>query len=408
MTSPLHGIRVLELAGQEAAYCGRLLADLGAEVLKVEPPEGDECRYAVTCPPAPVESDPTCYRFTFLNAGKKGVVLDLKLGKHRDLLQGLIARADVLIHAFSPAYQERLKLRSADLEREFPRLIVAAVTAFGEGGPYAAYHGDDLACLALGGMLNLAGRPDGPPLRVHGSQSFMIGSLYAANATLLALLARDADGLGQSIDVSIQECVANTTENAVQFFDLEGFVRGRTGMQRADAATGIFSCADGEIYLISSLQGALLGWEAVPAWLRNEHVDGSEDLEAPQWRDTQWRRSAEAIAAFDRIFGGFCVTRTKLALYESGQAAGVNLCPINSPLDVCNDPQLHARGFFTEVCGETRRHVKFPGVPYRLTKTPARIVRLAPRLGEHTAEVLAAWLGSDEAMPQPSSARNAQ
>lgn len=324
----LDGIRVVDLSGPMGQYCGKLFADLGADVAFVAPP-GEP-------------ADPIA--FDYHNATKRPVVFE----------PALLDDADVLIETDRPGTWPYV-----ELSRRNPRLVQISITPFGQTGPYADYAGSDLVCLALGGLLSLTGYADGPPVRIAGDQSYVMGSLYGAVAGMMALLHAEATGEGQHVDVSVQECVATALENAPQFYDLEGVVRGRpSGMQR-HAGTGLYPCADGYVYLYVGGLASGRFWTRLVDWL------GDERLAGPEWLDRPYLETDAAKRTFGEVFGAFAATRGKAELYEQAQGRGIPLSPVATMADVAANPQLRSRGFFVQTpAGEA------VGAPYKLSATP--------------------------------------
>jgi benzylsuccinate CoA-transferase BbsE subunit len=372
----LEGIRVVDMSGPMGNYCGKLFADLGADVVLVEPPGGTELR----------RRDPIA--FAYHNANKRSV-------EHEDgLVEALLAAADLVIETDRPGTWSY-----AELAERNPALVLVSITPFGQTGPYAGYAGSDLVCLALGGLLSLTGYADGPPVRIAGDQSYVMGSLYGAVAGLMAVLHAEATGEGQHVDVSLQECVATALENAPQFYDLEGVVRGRpSGMQR-HAGTGLYPCADGYVYLYVGGLASGRFWTRLVDWLVSEGVPRAQELTAPEWNDRPFLETDAAKQTFGEIFGAFASERGKAELYEQAQGRGIPLSPVATTADVAANPQLRDRGFFAQTpWGET------VGAPYKLSATPWSLDAPAPALGEHTEalrrEVSPDGLASLEAVAQ--------
>lgn len=388
--SALAGLRVLDLSGASGQYAGKLFADLGAEVLLVEPPGGSPVRRDEPF----LDREPGVERslaFSYFNTGKRGVVIDLDHPEGQQVLRALAARADLLIESERPGVQAARGLGFAALAATAPRLVVTSITPFGQTGPYAHYESEDIVALALGGMLSLGGYPDTPPIAAYGNQAQLAASLFAAVASMMALWAVEGDpaARGQHIDVSMQECVAMGLENAVQFVDLEGTVRRREGGQQRQAGTGVFDCADGQVYLMAGGIANNRFWGTSTQWLLDEGVSAAEAFKAPQWSDANYLLSEEAKRLFAEVFMPFAKTRTKAQLYRATQSRRIPLCPVATPADLPANAQLQHRGYFTETLHvASGRILLAPGAPYRLSQTPWRIQRPSPRLGEHTSEVL--------------------
>jgi benzylsuccinate CoA-transferase BbsE subunit len=386
----LDGLRVLEIAAPLTAYCGKMFADLGADVVLIEPPGG--CRLRSERPF--IDDNPgleTSLAFAYHNTSKRGITLNLAAEEGRALFRRLAGSADLILEAEKPGVMAQRGLDYETLARARPSLVMASISAFGQDGPYAQFEAEDLVGLATGGLLYLGGYPDAAPTRAYGGQALLGASMYAAVGAMLALTEAEATGEGQQIDVSMQECMVMAMENAVQFYDLEGTVRKRyAGIQRF-AGTGVFECRDGYIYMMAGGIGANKFWSYSLQWLLDEQVPGAERLKGERWTDIDYLLTDEAKRIFADVFAPWARSRTKAELYHEGQRRHIPLAPINTPADILGSEQLAHREYFVRVPHRERGEpLLMPGAPYKLARTPWRIARPAPRLGEHTQEVLAA------------------
>jgi benzylsuccinate CoA-transferase BbsE subunit len=387
MTAALAGIRVIDRSGPEGNYCGKLFAELGADVILVEPPDGTALRGE---PPfvAGCDGDPEAsLRFLAYNTSKRSVALDLGQAAGQEILRDLADTADLLIETDPPGWAAARGIGYTDLAQRDPRLVVTSITPFGQDGPYSGYPADDLTCLAFGGLLSLGGYADGPPVQAAGQQAYAAASVFAAVASMLALLQAEASGQGQHVDVSVQECVVMGLETAIQAYDLEGQVRGRTGGITRRAGQGIFPCRDGHVFLLATGLGEQF-WVGLLDWLDDEGAPGMEALRGDAWTQPSYLETAEAKDSFRTVFGAFCRQRDKAELYRKAQKWRVPLCPVNTPGDVVSSAQLAGRQFFVEHPLPHGGTALMPGAPYRLSQTPWQMTRPAPRLGQHTGEVL--------------------
>ncbi len=399
MSAPraLEGLRVLDAAGPLGNYCGKLFADLGADVILVEPPAGTRAR----CEPPFIGGVPGLERslsHAYYNANKRGVTLDLDSADGRGLFARLAATSDIVLDTEAPGAMAGRGLGYAQLAAIKPSIVCTSITPFGQSGPYAHHAAEDLTALAMGGLLYLAGYEDAPPVRMHGNQAVLCANMFAAVATMLAMLESEATGEGQHIDVSMQECVTMALETSVQFFDLEGEVRKRhAGVQRF-AGTGVFDCADGQIYLMAGGIGANKFWGRTIDWFAEEGMAGVERFREPNWERVEFLRSAEAKQIFADIFVPWVRTRRKEDLYREGQRRKIPIATISKPSDLLCSAQLAHRGYFVDMLGlpDDVADKRMPGAPYKLSRTPWSLNRAAPRLGEHNAEVFGA-LGLDAA-----------
>jgi benzylsuccinate CoA-transferase BbsE subunit len=385
MVDLLSGIRVLELSGPSGIYAGKILADLGADVIKVEPPTGGIERRM-----GPFYKNEkgmeTSLVHLYHNMNKRSITLDLDTEKGMKALIDLVKKVNVVIETFSSEMTDNSLLDPKSLIETVPGLIVVSITPFGKSGPYRDYVSTDLVNMAMGGLLNLAGSPDSPPVRAYGNQSYISSSLHSVVALLMALY--NPSPMGEHIDVSIQESVVHTLENAIQYYDLEHVIRKRTGSNVAEAGSGMFDSSDGSVYLLTTLRGEMLCWDHFVNWLSSEKAEGFEKLKAESWRSYDFRKLPESIQTFNEITSIFFSSHTKLYLYENGQKFGVSICPLSTPEDLLKNPQLKARGFFKTVQHDQFHDtVTYPGPPFLFSGSPWTLHRHAPFLGEHNEEV---------------------
>ncbi|MDO8671290.1 MAG: CoA transferase [Dehalococcoidia bacterium] len=374
-------IRVLDLAGEMGVYCGKLLADLGAEVIKVEPPGGDPIRRVgpfVDDDPHPEKS---LYWFQF-NTNKKSITLDITTADGKEILRRLAATSDIIIETFAPGHMDDLGLGYEKLSSENQGLIMTSITPFGQTGPYRDYKASDLIGLAMGGQLYLAGMPNEPPVQAGGSQGFNQASLHAAVGVLTALHFRDFTGEGQHVDVSMQEAVTLSMETAMQFWDLNKHIRQRTGHEHRTAGYGLYPCQDGFVSLMAGLR--LQGWENMVAWM-NEEGHGLE-LAKEEWLARPYRN--EHVDEGDAYIIPWLLEHTVQAIVDGLQARHSIAMPVSTPKDLVESLQLNARGFYIEVDHpELSAKYKYPGAPYRFNHIQLRIAHRAPLIGEHNLEI---------------------
>jgi benzylsuccinate CoA-transferase BbsE subunit len=246
---PLERLRIIDLADEKGVYCTKLLAELGAEVIKVEKPGGDPTRAI-----GPFQHDEPHLEkslfFAYNNTHKKSITLNLEHADGRKIFRQLASGADILVETFAPGYLAERGLGYPVLSEPNPGLVMTSITGFGQNGPYKDYQSSDIVSYAMGGLMNQTGDSDKPPLLAGGLQTYYVSSLFAANATLMALFSRDASGQGQHIDVSIQECIATLLE-VMCFYQYDGWstsgrAHGICGLSlptttRAKTATGAFA-----------------------------------------------------------------------------------------------------------------------------------------------------------------------
>lgn len=369
-------MRVLDLSQELAGpFAAQLLAELGADVIKVEPPSGDLWR-------ARAAADAEDESFAWANRRKRGVTLDIRTPGGRDLLLRLVAAADVLIESFRPGALRRRGFSFRTLKRANPRLIVVSVTPFGQRGPRRDWQASELTLQAMGGVVHATGWDDSPPLKLAGQQAAFLAGLNAATAALAAVYGLRAGVSGAvHLDIGIQECFAPHWARHIAQYAYSG-----TGMKRNSRANGrqgfpdSARAADGNLYLLA----LRAEWEEVAYFL------GLEQFITPEWSDP-----AERTRRWDEIdphFRAAVARRRKGEWVAAAAERGYTFAPLDGPLEVLASPQLAERGFFgdaTLVGGET---VQSPRLPFRSGFHPAGENR-APSLGEHTAVVYGEWLG---------------
>ena len=342
-TPPLSGVTVVDMTTALGEYTGRLLADLGADIIRFD-------TSAATSP----------HRRAFMNAGTQ--IRHMQPGGAE--LSELLRQAQILLTSEGPAALRAKDLHPVGVTRRHPMLVHVAISPFGLTGPYADRPASDLTLMAAGGLLALGGEPDREPVRAWGEQTSVIAGVHATTAALIALHVLEAQSRGQIVDLSVQEAVAHSIENAAQYIDLEGVVRHRAGAGPREAGTGLFRCADGWIYLVGGLGGKPLAWNAIARWLTDGGVADATDLDAERWQQPDWRRTQQACDRFRELFEVFAALRTKAELFASGQKRGISVAPVATPEDLLRDPQLVARDYFRVVEVEGKR-VTLPGPPYR-------------------------------------------
>lgn len=404
----LDDIRILDLTGQLGQYATKLLADLGADVVKVEPPSGSQAR---TVPPF-YHDDPDEIRsidFWYYNTNKRSVTLNLHSEDGQEILRRLLAKADVLVESFPPADARELLPSDDELREINPRLIHCSITGFGTWGPHADYASSDLIGLAMSGVLTLAGFPDRAPTMLPGGQAYISAGVQAAQGILAAILQRDHTGRAQNVEVSMQEALSLSQETAMQFWDMRRELRKRTGDARLLPGVGTYVCKDGHVYMMVGVAGFGAPWPVLAQWMDEEGMVG--DLLDDEWQQllnstdlrsltllmTDPERLQAAMAKFahvNEVLSAFLETKTKQELYEEGQRRRLLIGPVNSAKDLLESKHLNARGWYRQVeHPEIDDEITYPGPPYRHNESEWNIRRRPPLLGEHTTEVLGDELG---------------
>ncbi len=372
--SALGHLRVLDLTDPSGQYCTKLLGDLGADVIKVEPPEGDPSRHLAPFAGGIAHGERSL-RFLSLNSNKRSVVLDLASEADRGELRQLVRGSDVLVETFAPGYMEGLGLGFQALASINPGLVMTSITPFGQTGPYRNYLGGDLIAQAMGGLMYMQGDDEKPPCMAPAEQAFMLASLHAAFATLVALEARRRKGSGQHVDVSMQDVVAHLLFILVRYATTGEIVR-RHGKAATNAPNGYYLAKDGYVGLHVVFEHH---WRVLVDWMANEV------LAEPVWEDANFRRQNSDIV--DEGLAEFISDFTVREFVEEAQARHLAAIPVNSPTDFVESPHTKARGFFLRANHPILGEHALLGAPYRFSETPWRLTSSAPLLGQHQQEV---------------------
>ncbi len=399
---PLTGYRVLDLADEKGQLCARLLAELGADVIKVEPPrDGDATRS--NGPFFKGEQGPnTSLYWWAMNAGKRSITLQLKLEAGRDILHRLVATSDIVIETCTPGESAALGLDYASLSAANPGVILVSITNFGQTGPYARWASSDIVASAMGGHMHLNGDDEHGPVRTTAPQAFAQVNAQAATGAMIALYARAVNGgVGQHVDVSMQEAMANAMDHAQQTWDIRrvntygpGVGRQASGIR---AGRYLFETSDGWITALQS--GGLIGANANAAidWLAE--TGDARDLALPAWRTkltSLTPLSPEERAYVEDTMSLFCKARKKEPLVEEAQRRGFGWAPVFSPSEIVESKQLAGRDYWVRVAhDDLGESFIYPGALYKLSETPWRQRGRAPHVGEHNEEIYSGLLGMD-------------
>lgn len=379
-TPAYQGLRVIEIADDPGAeFTGRLLAEMGADVLKLEPPGGSASR-RIGPFEGGVDDGEHSLHFCLYNADKRSAVLDIASAPGAAALERLLADADVLIWGLAAADLARCGLSLPELSDRHPRLVIATVTPFGLTGPWRDHRASDLVSLAAGGPLHMCGYDDHaiPPIRPGGNQAHHTATAFAHIGILLALLDRQRTGRGQIVDLATHDAMAVTVELANPYwFYPRAHVLRQTCRHAQPVRTqpALFRCADGHVYfaLVTTEEKP---WQALVEWLKSHGLESG--LDDPAFLDVAYRqRNFDQI---QQVVEVFFLVNSAAQMYREGQQRGLPIGTLNAPEELLEDPHLRARGFFVPVAhGE--RAVEYPGAPYRFSAWEPVAPQRAPRLG---------------------------
>jgi benzylsuccinate CoA-transferase BbsE subunit len=386
LPAALSDLRILDLTDLKGALCAKLFGDMGADVIKIEPPGGDAMR-SIGPFLGNIPHRDRSLLYWFYNTSKRGVTLDLRRPEGQEIFKRLAAKADVVVESFAPGTLEGWGLGYDQLKRLNPKLVLTSITPFGQTGPYRDYASSDTIAEALGGMIYTNGFSDDAPLRALGLQAYHSASFFAAIGTMSALWARDTIGEGQWVDVSIQEATAAAVEHVAPFYHQGLGIQTRQGSLHWSRYFRVAKCKDGYI-----MHCSLGDWTSLVEWVKSD--DKAQDLSEPQWEDQVYRKD-NAVHMFD-VLDEWAKDYSVAELMEGAQLRRIPYATVRPPEALVEDPQLNARGFFSEVAHpELGRTMPYPGGPFFFTVTPWRIARRPPLLGEHNTEIYHGQLGID-------------
>ena len=399
----LTGCRVLDLTTPLGHLCGKILGDLGADVIKVEPPAGDAGRYRR---PFYYDGRGDAHSLFWLayNNNKRSVTLNLETGDGREIFRRMARKSDFVLESYPPAYLDSLGLGHEALLKENPRLVVTAITPFGQTGPYRDFQAEDLEIMASCGVMSLTGHPGKAPLRISLSQSEAWASLYGAMGALTAYHHRQRSGRGQFVDVSAQAACVILCAHAPWFWDYNRenptrqgeYMTGRT-ITGAKFRT-VWPCRDG--YLTFIIYGGPAGQKtnrALTEWM-DSHGCAPDFMRQKNWDEFDVATiTQEEVDRIEEAIGKFFHDRTKAEFLKEVVERGMLGYPIASADDMLADDQLAARNFWQPLILQERNDpVRFPGAFAQFSDMDCGIRRCPPLLGEHNREIFRDEMGYSE------------
>jgi len=402
MTTLLDALRVLDLTDHKGFFCGKILADLGADVIKIEKPGGDPARHLGPFYGDAPDPEKNLHWFAY-NLNKRSITLDIEAAEGKTLFKRLVQGAHIVIESCPVGYLDQLELGYTALSAINPRIILTSITPFGHTGPCKDYKGTDVVCMAMGGLAYITGNAEDSPLRVSFPQSYLLASAEAAAATMIAHYYRETTGLGQHVDVSIQASVAGKLANAIPTWELSHAVLKREGSYMFGRGAKLrmrllWPCKDG--YVTFALMGGKLGAksnEVVARWIVEEGM-APDFFKKIDWPSLDMaKQTQEDQERLEGVVAKFFAKYTKEEIYRRANKEGVLLCPQSSCKDILENTQLQSRDFWAKVeHPELGAGITYPGPFLKATRTPPVIRRRAPLIGEHNAEVYKGELGLSE------------
>jgi crotonobetainyl-CoA:carnitine CoA-transferase CaiB-like acyl-CoA transferase len=378
----LSGLRVVDLTSRMGGDCGRLLANLGAEVILVEPPDGDPMRRQ-----GPFRNDVLhpegSLSFAAYHNNKRGIVLDLQSQTDRETLEQLVQSADVLVEDRPLGYLEQLGLGYTNLRSLNPALVFTSISGFGLSGPYHAFKAPNIVAFAMGGLMNLCGHPGRPPLVGPCEIAYHLGSVHAAFGTLVALYNRLATGRGDHVEVSLQDVlVADPFLRIITRYSVTGEILERTGHSQSTTVAETYKCKDGYARIFCNQPDH---WKRLVEWLGNP-----PELMDPKFAIVQNRHPLRPV--IDRMIEARTLNYEMTTFFQEFQSQRLAAAPINAPSAFLEDPQTKHRQYLVEVDHAYFGRHRFPGDPYKFSASPVQVECGAPLLGEHQQSVTSEWL----------------
>ena len=393
--SVLDGCRVLDLADEKGDFCGKLLAGLGADVIKVEPPGGDPTRCIGPFYKAVPHPERSLHWYLY-NLGKRSITLNLLTETGREIFLRLVGTADIIVETYAPGYLANLDLGYEKLKNLNSHIIMTSITPFGQEGPYSHFRGSHLITSSLGGYVYICGDPDRPPVHAGVPIGNLLVGSQAAQATMLAYYWQQLSGKGTHIDVSTQEGYLIALLPAQLAYKSHGAIALRETF--GPYIPGLrweplyYRCKDGYIACLTTYWP---GRERVRDWMAEEGMAG--DLLDEKWDHIYSKGEPPTVEEkkhIDELFQVFAMKHTQAELFPEGQNRGIQLFPINTVDRLIEDPHLREKEYFINVeHPELNDGLRYQGVPFRMSRTPYSIGRRAPLIGEHNDEVYIGELG---------------
>jgi crotonobetainyl-CoA:carnitine CoA-transferase CaiB-like acyl-CoA transferase len=391
--------RVLDLTDERGLLAGKILADLGADVVQIEPPGGNPARNIGPFYGDDPQPEKSLFWWAYA-ANKRSITLDLEQKGGQALLKKMVAEADFLVESFAPGYLDTLGLGYDLLAEINPKLVMVSITPFGQDGPYSNYQATDIVGMALGGFMYLTGDDDRAPIRISFPHFYLHGGAAGATAAMLAHTYRITSGQGQYVDVSCQQAVAKTLAHAPQIWDIEGAILKRMGVYRQTSGENRvrinWPCKDG--YVNYMVQGGSVAYStrALLEWMKEDSFD-TADLDTIDWEKMGYGAiTPELMDQLGGPLGDFFKGHTRAELVQGSLDRRILLFPVATPSALQDHPQLEARGYFKELeHPELGATVQYPGAFVKSGDGGdiAGIYRRPPLIGEHNTVIFQGELG---------------
>ncbi len=401
--SLLTGFRVLDLTDGKGDFCGKVLGDFGADVIKIEPPGGSSARSIGPFYQDSPHPEKSLFWFAF-NTSKRGITLDIEQTDGREIFKRLVKTAHFVVESHRPGFMQSLGLGYSDLEKVRSDIILTSITPFGQSGPYSGYQATDLVGLAMGGLMSILGESNRPVQISSGPQAYLQAGLQAAMASVIAHYHRQVSGEGQHVDVSMQEAVVLTAPIVAETYEFMRINLSGTGPYWTTARPQplgpiyqqyLLPCKDGHVLLqwTGGYPGYIKSTKAILAWANEEGLCKDVlDIDLVNWNVMTIPQ--ETVDRLKRGIMQFLMTKTKAELFRGALERGIMMAPCNTMADVSRDAHLEARGFWQKVAHpELGRELTYAGAPLKMTADHWQIRSRAPLIGEHNSEIYEKELG---------------
>jgi len=400
---PLSIYRVLDLTDEKGCLCGKIMADLGADVVKIEPPGGSPARRVGPFYKDTPDPEKSLFWFAY-NTGKRSLTLNLESADGKNIFLKMIKTTDFVVESFRPGYLASIGLGYEKLRSANPGLIMASITPWGQTGPYSGYEGSDLVLAAMGGQLNAMGYADSHPLRLSIPQAYVNASTHAAVGMMIANYARKRTGRGQQIDVAAQNVMVQTSGNAIPNWQTYGRILHRAGERRAGMSANadlrqFYRCRDGFVmFSIVGGAGGMRNNREMIAWMDSFGM-ADAFLKGIDW--SAFDKTTVDQETIDRVetqVAAFLMQHDKEELYEEGGKRHIMLYPVYTPREMMENKQLAARNFWVRIeHDELGEAITYPGAFAVCSEYPCIVKRRAPLIGEHNEEIYCGELGLSQA-----------
>ena len=387
----LNGCRALDLTDENGFLCGKILADLGADVIKIERPSGDPSRRTGPFWADIPHPEKSLYWFAY-NSNKRGITLNIESNDGREILRELVKTADFVIESFSPGFMDNLGLGYSTLSSIKKGIILTSITPFGQVGPYANHKASDIVIMAMAGMLYLTGDPDRPPVHMSLQQACLHAGADAAVGTMIAYYYREMTGEGQQVDISMQQSTAWFLANAIPLWELSGVVLKRSGAFRwtvNSTQRQVWRCKDGYVFffMVGGRAGAKT-FRKLVNWMDSEGM-ANEYLRSVDWEKLDmFNVTQDVVDQISQPIEKFFLSHTKREIAKVAVERSISICPLSSMEDLLSDAQLESRNFWVKIeHPELNTTITYPRKFVKSSEKDCTTRFRAPLIGEHNEEI---------------------